>query len=71
MKFLLFFHFRSGTPYRDVSITFEKEHDLVEVYPSYIEILPDGPTDFMISVVGKSPGHLHIRADITPDVVIK
>lgn len=55
-----------------MSVIFERQHaDLIEVYPSFIEIYPDGPTEFMITVLGKSPGHSFITTNITSNSVIK
>lgn len=68
----LYVTFRSETVDRNVSIIFERQHsDLIEVVPSFIEIYPDGPREYMITVLGKSPGHSLIETNITSNTVIK
>jgi len=59
-----------GTVDRNVSIVFERQHaNLFEVVPSFIEIYPDGPREFMITVLGKSPGHSLLETNITANTV--
>lgn len=65
------YSFRSGTVDKNVSIIFDRQHsDLIEVVPSFIEIYPDGEKEFMITVLGKSPGHSHIYTNITSNTVV-
>lgn len=49
---------------QNYTITFTREHpDLVDISPPFVEIYPDGPRDFIICIVGKSPGHLEITSN--------
>lgn len=56
----------NGTITQNVTITFTKQHpELVDISPSSVLIYPDGPRDFIICIVGKSPGHLEISSNAT------
>ncbi|KAJ6637414.1 Cystinosin like [Pseudolycoriella hygida] len=56
----------SGTVNENFTLTFTKQHpELVDISPSYVDIYPDGQKDFMICIVGKSPGHLEITSNAT------
>ncbi|XP_037027131.1 cystinosin homolog isoform X2 [Bradysia coprophila] len=60
----------NGTITQNYTITFTREHpDLVDISPTSVEIYPDGPRDFIICIVGKSPGHLEITSNSTSNAI--
>lgn len=60
----------NGTIAENYTITFNREHpDLVDISPLSVEIYPDGPRDFIICIVGKSPGHLEITSNSTSNAI--
>ncbi|XP_037025416.1 cystinosin homolog [Bradysia coprophila] len=61
----------NGVVNQNATIIFEREHPhLIDVVPSFIEIYSDGPREFMITVLGKSPGHSLVTTNITENTVI-
>ncbi len=62
--------FSNDTITGNYTITFTRQHpDLVDISPSFVEIYPDGPRDFIICIVGKSPGHLEITSNASSDAI--
>lgn len=63
---------RNGPVNQNSTIVFEREHsNLLEVVPSSIEMYPGGPEEFMVTILGKSPGHSLVTTNVTSNTIMK
>lgn len=57
----------SGDPNEKYTLTFLRQHEqMVDVIPITVEISPGGAKDFLIGILGKSPGSMELTAEISP-----